>query len=149
AFPRLVLALTLCTTVHYATWVSIALLRGRLAGPSVLRGALMATVDGSVILLIALARHVAVLWSPRLGPPTRGWLAVNYGPCGTALALAVAADVFVTTVPGWQAYSAFSLYLLGLGIAIVWDFRRGAARGSWRAGVLWQARTADVVAIGI
>jgi signal transduction histidine kinase len=148
-FPKLLLALACVTTLHYATWTCAALLRGRLQGPGLLRGVMMATTDASVLVIIALARHVGVLWSLRAVPPTRRWLLVNYGLCAVVVAVAILAELFVLEVPGWQAYTIYSAYLLVLGIAIVFDFRRGAERGSWRPGVLWQARTADVAAIGI
>ena len=146
-FPRLVLALACTTTLHYATWSVTALIRGHLQGPSVLRGVLMAVTDGSVILLIALARHVGVSWGRR-GEPTRAWLAVNYGLCAVMLTAAVTTSLLLFDLAGWQTYAAYSVYMLALGIAVVIDFRRGAARGSWRAGGLWQARTADVVVLG-
>jgi signal transduction histidine kinase len=149
AFPWLILALACATTLHYATWVCAALLRSRLQGPSGLRTLMMSITDTSVLVIIALARHVGVLWSLRATPPTWRWLALNYGLGVAAVVAAVSSEVFILAVPGWQSYAIFSAYLLVLGIAIVFDFRRGAERGTWRPGVLWQARSADVVAIAV
>jgi signal transduction histidine kinase len=151
AFPRVVLALTCLTTLHYATWTITALLRTHLQTRSWLRGTLMATTDASVITLIALARHVGVLWGRRPGTPepSVAWLAVNYGVCAVALALTVLWELFVLQIAGLSAYALFSTYLLVLGVAVVFDFRRGAARGTWRPGGLWQARTADVVVLAV
>jgi signal transduction histidine kinase len=136
------------TALHFATWTAMALLLEHLQGRTPLRGALMSVTDGSVLCILALARHVALVWPIGSPPPTRRWLAVNYGICGTAVLTAVGTDLFVFGIPGWQSYALYSIYLLVLGVALVSDFRRRAARGAWRPGGLWQARTADVVAIG-
>ena len=62
ALPRVLFALAVLTTLHYATWTTTALLREELQGWSLLRGTLMSVTDGTVILIIALARHVGVSW---------------------------------------------------------------------------------------
>jgi signal transduction histidine kinase len=149
ALPRVLFALAVLTTLHYATWTTTALLREQLQGWSLLRGTLMSVTDGTVILIIALARHVGVSWgSRRVREPGMAWLALNYGLCAIVLLTAVLGELFILEIPGWQAYALYSTYLLVLGIALVFDFRRNAQRGTWRAGGLWQARTADVVVLG-
>jgi signal transduction histidine kinase len=146
--PRLMLVLACCAMVHYATWTCAALLRGHLQQPSLLRGAMTATTDVSVIVLIAVARHIGVLWIRR-GPISTAWLAVNYGLCAGMVVVAAASDLFLLPLPGLQTYVAYSFYLLVLGVLVVLDFRRGAAPGAWRPGALWQARSADAIVIGV
>src|SRR5262249_35918104 len=149
AFPRIVLALTCLTTLHYSSWTLMALLRDHLQTRSWLRGGLLATTDASVIMIIAFSRHVGVLWGRRPGMPgpSAAWLGVNYGLAAVAGLLAVLSELFVLEISGMSGYALFSTYMLVLGIAVVFDFRRGAARGTWRPGGLWQARTADVVVL--
>ena len=151
ALPRVLFVLTILTTLHYAAWTVGALVRENLQGWSWLRGTLMSITDGTVIVIIALGRHVGVSWgSRRVAEPGVAWLAVNYGLCATVLVTAVLSELFILEVPGWQAYVLYSAYLLVLGIALVFfDFRRSAEQGTWRAGGLWQARTADVVVLGV
>jgi len=153
-YPWVLLALTTCVAVHYATWTVTALLAPSLQGASVLRGVLAALIDGSIILLLAFARHIARLWPMRRPLPSRRWLAVNYGICALVLWLVVSADLHWSegnALPpeGWFAsYTVFNCYLLALGAAMIGDLRRVAGRGWWRPGLMWDARSADVVALG-
>jgi len=148
-FPRIVFALACVTTLHYSTWTLAALLRGHLQDRSPLRGALMATMDASVIMIIALGRHVGVLWGRHRQKPSTAWIVGNYALCAVVVVCVVFAELFVLQLPGWQACAIYSGYLFVLGVALVFDFRRGATRGAWRPGGLWQVRTADVVVLAV
>jgi signal transduction histidine kinase len=146
AFPRVLLALASVTTLHYATWTTAALVRGHMQGPSLLRATLMSITDSSVVVLIALARHVGVMWGRR--EVTAAWFAVNYSLAAAMLTVAVLTEFSVLKVTAGQAYTAYSLYMLALGVAAVFDFRRDAKPGAWRPGGLWQARSADIAVLG-
>src|SRR5207249_47069 len=164
-FSVVAFALACTVTVHFASWDVCDLLRGHVASVlrDLLRGsssasqhpwgaALFAAMDGSLVLIIAFARHLVLLWPARGIAPGKRWLAVNYGAATVALATLVVAVFGVISLRqlGWAGLlGLFTLYSLTQGLLTFRDLRRLAGRGAWRPSGLWDARSADVVAVGI
>jgi signal transduction histidine kinase len=125
-------------TWHYALWTFAPLLPAHLSGErNLTRGVVFALVDGGVVALLGVARHFALVWPLRADPPSRGWLAVNYGLTGVVGVFFVLADLRCFDLPAAGTASFFALftvYLLCMGALTVRDVRRLARRVPWRAG---------------
>jgi len=119
------------------------------ASPSRLMILIYWTSDLSLVLSVALFRHLAFLFPLCEQPPSRRWLVTNYAGALAVFAVLDFVPVFVPAYASLEGRSkvqlVFIFYLvlmLGLGLLQV---RRFARAGIWRPGGLGEPRFADVV----
>jgi signal transduction histidine kinase len=153
AFARVLLVLAAIEALQYVAWTAMILLRP--GDPW--RGALLATVDASGIVLVAIALHLLQLWPFRGQPPGPTWAAVNYGLAAIAIGRITLRDLGIAPMAG-SALPWTAVYVLLAGAAAAVELGRQARRrsatlssGGWRPGRLPYPRSLDlaVVATGI
>jgi signal transduction histidine kinase len=148
-FARVLFPATALEALHYLAFMVLLLLpsTARRHGTAVF-DVLLTVIDVPVVVVVALSRHLVLLWPVRSERPSRSWLALNYGLCVVAAAAVGLLDLGIVTSPNPTAITVvFNGYLLVMGGLIVHDLRRLGSRGSWRAGGVGDTRTADAVAI--
>ncbi len=150
-FARVLFPGTAFEAIHYLAFMVLLLLPSTARRPGTpVFDALVALMDVSVVVVVALSRHLVLLWPVRSEPPSVRWLVLNYGLCAVASAVVVVFDLGGAT---WSHNPTmlnivFNGYLLVIGGLIVHDLRRLGGPGRWRAGGVGDTRTADAVAIG-
>jgi signal transduction histidine kinase len=118
-------------------------LEGRLAG---LHAVLEGVIEVAIVFTMALFRHLVPALAEPERPPSRPWLAVNYGS-----ALAVSVAVVVSLVRGgWGPPMLPMVYALVVALLAVRSARPLARRGRWRAGAaVSELRSPDLVVMGV
>ncbi|HZR82678.1 MAG TPA: HAMP domain-containing sensor histidine kinase [Candidatus Binatia bacterium] len=149
-FYRLLPWFTTSLALFYLFYLAIALampIRSNVRPPC-----WFGSTDVVLVLAVALSRHMAWHFHLDADPPSRSWLAFNYG---AALAVGIA-NVFYDVVPAPTigakmtiARAALGLYVAGTLAASVRRLRQKARPGPWRAGAASIARGADVVAFTV
>src|SRR2546430_11366650 len=76
----ILLVLACLVAVHFSLWTLWMMIPLHLGSPSPLRGLLLALIDATVVAVLSVGPHFALIWPVRARPPTAAWLGVNYGP---------------------------------------------------------------------
>src|SRR5438477_225694 len=136
--------------VHFSLWTLWMMIPLHLGTPSTFRGLLLALIDATVVAVLAVGRHFALIWPVRARPPTAAWLGVNYGTAFVAITAIVLADLrLVDLSPTVHSglFTLFPIYLVWLATMAVRDVRRLARSGVWRPGRFGELSSADVASL--
>ena len=136
--------------VHFSLWTLWMMIPLHLGSPSPLRGLLLALIDATVVAVLSVGRHFALIWPVRARPPTAAWLGVNYGTAFVAVTAIVLADLrLVDLSPTVHSglFTLFPIYLVWLATMAVRDVRRLARSGVWRPGRFGELSSADVASL--
>src|SRR5437879_5272529 len=82
--------------VHFSLWTLWMMIPLHLGTPSTFRGLLLALIDATVVAVLSVGRHFALIWPVRARPPTAAWLGVNYGTAFVAVTAIALADLPTT-----------------------------------------------------
>ena len=136
--------------VHFSLWTLWMMIPLHLGTPSTFRGLLLALIDATVVAVLSVGRHFALIWPVRARPPTAAWLGVNYGTAFVAVTAIVLADLrLVDLSPTVHSglFTLFPIYLVWLATMAVRDVRRLARSGVWRPGRFGELSSADVASL--
>src|SRR5438132_1375801 len=136
--------------VHFSLWTLWMMIPLHLGTPSTLRGLLLALIDATVVAVLSVGRHFALIWPVRARPPTAAWLGVNYGTAFVAVTAIVLADLrLVDLSPTVHSglFTLFPIYLVWLATMAVRDVRRLARSGVWRPGRFGELSSANVASL--
>src|SRR5262249_41739196 len=119
--------------------------------PGAVRELLVAVQDLGVVTLLALFRHATWYSSYRAEPPSRGWLARNYGACAVIGAIVVAGNLGLIRGP-WAppvAIASIGMYQAAMLVLIARSLGRQSREWGGRAGGIGEPHLLDVVLIAI